>query len=235
MLFQSLETKVLKAQSDSELLEKLIAAHLGFIKNCMIDQQKASGAQIEDEMTVAMLAFSEAIAQYDVTKGKFLSFARLVINRRMVDEYRRLLRQKPPGSRSLDEPLSEEEDSQHPYEVAASVAVYDQEVKRSNLQMEIALYEESLQAFGLSFNELVEVSPKQASIKEDYQAVAKWLVSQPELLRRLHQDQKMPISEILAVFNMDRKKLERGRKYILAMVVLLGSDLELIKQYMERR
>lgn len=235
MIFQSLEAKVLKAQNDSQLLEKLIDGHQGFIKKCMIDQQKASGALLDDEMTVAMLAFSEAVSQYDVSKGKFISFAKLIINRRMIDEYRRLLRQNPAGGRSLDEPLSEEEDNQHPYEVAASIKQYEQEVKRSDLQMEIALYEEALQGFNLSFQELVAVSPKQEALKESYRQIALWIVSETEILKQLYKDKKMPITEILVHFDIDRKKLERGRKYILALVVLLDSDLELIKQYIERR
>jgi RNA polymerase sigma factor len=235
MIFNSLETKVLRAQNDPQLLEKLIAAHLGFIKNCMTDQQKASGAQFEDEMSVAMLAFSEAVLKYEVSKGKFLSFARLVINRRLIDEYRKLNRQSPRGGCSLDETMGGEVGGQHPFEVAASVVLYEEEVKRSQLQMEIAIYEEALCDFGLTFNELVAVSPKQEGLKSAYQAVAEWLTGQPELLNRVYKDQKMPISEILSEFDMDRKKLERGRKYILALVVLLNSELEFLKTYVERR
>ena len=237
MLFNNLETKVFKAQSDLQLLEKLIAAHQGFIKKCMIDQQKASGAQFEDEMTVAMLAFSEAVKQYDAGKGKFLSFARLVINRRLVDAYRKQLRQSPPGQLSFDEtndPDTQTQAQSSP-EAAASVKHYEEAVRLSDLQMEIALYEEGLSAFELSFNELADISPKQDGLRESYQQVAKWLVTQEALLQQLYKERKMPISEILAAFDMDRKKLERGRKYILAMVVLLDSDLELIKQYVERR
>ncbi len=235
MIFQSLEIKVLKAKNDPKLLEKLIASNEGFIKKCMMDQQKASGALIDDEVTVAMLAFVEAVKQYDTSKGKFISFARLVINRRMVDEYRRLLRQNPFGGNSLDETSPNEENNQHPYEIAASVEAYEKEVKQRNLQMEIVLFEEGLLVFELSFKELIEVSPKQEAIKDVYQRIAKWLVSEPELLKRLYTDKKMPIIEILNQFEIDRKKIERGRKYILAMVVLLSSDLDLIKNYLERR
>lgn len=236
MIFDNLETKVQRAQSDKQLLEKLIVAHQGFIKKCMIDQQKASGAQFEDEMTVAMLAFSEAVSQYELSKGKFLSFARLVINRRLIDAYRKQLRQSPPGQLSLDEtPDKNEAQSQFSPESAASVKHYEETLRRSDLQMEIALYEAALGDFGLSFQELVSISPKQEGLRDSYLQVAKWLTEQDGLLKQLYKEKKMPIAEILTVFDMDRKKLERGRKYILAMVVLLSSDLELIKQYIKRR
>lgn len=234
MLFQSLESKILKVQSDSGLMNSLIAAHEGFIRKCMIDQQKASGARLEDEMTVAMLAFAEAVKQYDLSKGKFLSFARLVITRRLVDEYRKQLKQAPMGMKSLDEPLSEEE-GQHPYETRASVLQYEQEVKRSDLQMEIALYDEGLHHFNLTFGALAQGSPKQERLRDSYQAIASWLVSEPGLLNALYKEKKLPVTEILKHFDTDKKKLERGRTYIIGLVVLMNSDLELIKNYMKGR
>ena len=235
MIFSSLESKILKAQSDSELTNKLIAAHEGFIRKCMMDQQKASGARVEDEMTVAMLAFAEAISKYDVDKGKFLSFAKLIITRRMVDEYRKQLRQMPLGTRSMDEPYSEEEDANKPYETQASMTLFENQVKRSELQMEIVLYNEGLQAFGLNFAELAATSPKQERLRAEYKAVAKWLIGQPALLAGLYKERKLPVTEILKHCETDRKRLERGRPYIIALVVLMNSDLDLIKSYLERR
>lgn len=235
MLFNSLEAKVFKAQNDPQLLEKLIAAHQGFIKKCMIDQQKASGAPFEDETTVAMLAFAEAVKHYDSSKGKFLSFANLVIKRRLIDAYRQSLKQSPPLQYSLDDSEHSEAQAQTSAEALASVRHFEEQVRQSDLQMEIVLYETALSEFGLSFAELAEISPKQEGLRNTYLQVAKWLVAQERLMAALYKERKMPISEILSVFNIDRKKLERGRKYILAMVILLDSDLELIKQYLERR
>lgn len=235
MIFSSLESKVLKAQNDSELTNKLIAAHEGFIRKCMIDQQKASGARLDDEMTVAMLAFHEALGKYDGSKGKFLSFAKLVITRRLVDEYRRQLRQMPEGTRSMDEPYSEEEDSNRPYEARVSLENYEKEVKRADLQMEIAQYNERLTQFNLNFAELAQISPKQERLREEYKAIAQWLSSQSNLMAGLYKDQRLPVTEILKNCQTDKKRLERGRGYIIALTVLLDSDLELIKSYLERR
>lgn len=234
MLFQTLESKVIKAQSDPQLLEKLIAAHQGFIQKCMIDQQKASGAHLEDESTVAMLAFSEAVKAYEPSRGKFLSFARLIINRRMIDEYRKSLKQAPPGSRSLDETLLEKEEV-HPYETLASLRQYEEEVLKRDLQMEIALYEELLNRYGLGFLDLTSEAPKQEGLRKTYKDLALWLMDEEDLIKQIQATQKMPMTQILSRYNIDKKRLERGRKYILAMVVLLSSDLERIKSYVERR
>ncbi len=235
MIFSSLESKVLKAQNDLELTSKLIAAHEGFIRKCMIDQQKASGARLNDETTVAMLAFNEAVVQYDESRGKFLSFAKMVITRRLVDEYRRQLRQIPEGTKSMDESYSEEEESNRPYETQVSMTVFENEVKRADLQMEIALYNERLGHFSLDFTGLAEISPKQERLREEYRDVAKWLTDKPDLLCKLYKDKKLPVTEILSHCKTDRKRLERGRGYIIALVVLMDSDLEMIKSYLERR
>lgn len=235
MLFASLETKVIKAQSDADLLEKLIAAHQGFIRKCMIEQQKASGAQVDDEMTVAMLAFVEAVTQYDVTRGKFLSFARLIINRRMIDEYRKQIRQKPLGTISIDQPLGEDDEERPVYEAKASVEAYESEIKKRDLQSEIMDFEILLNAYGLSFNELVEVSPKQEGLRANYQSLAQWLSERDELMAQIKTTKKLPAKAILEAYPIDQKRLDRGRKYILALALLLNSDLDLIKAYMERR
>lgn len=235
MVFTSLENKVLKAQNDSELTNKLIAAHEGFIRKCMIDQQKASGARFDDELTVAMLAFHEALRMYDGSRGKFLSFAKMVITRRMVDEYRRQLRQMPVGIRSMDEPYSDEEDSNRPYEAKVSVENYEREVKRADLQMEIALYNELLAQFNLSFTALVDISPKQERLRDEYKRIAKWLSGQSALMAGLYKDKRLPVTEILKHCQTDKKRLERGRGYVIALAVLMDSELELIKSYLERR
>ncbi len=44
---------------------------------------------IDEELSIALMAFNEAIDGYDTSKGSFLSFAKLVINRRLIDYLRK--------------------------------------------------------------------------------------------------------------------------------------------------
>jgi len=43
----------------------------------------------DDELSIALMAFVEAIRSYDVSKGNFLSFSQNVIKRRIIDYYRK--------------------------------------------------------------------------------------------------------------------------------------------------
>ncbi|MCR4611256.1 MAG: RNA polymerase sigma-I factor, partial [Lachnospiraceae bacterium] len=51
---------------------------------------KACGSYVtksDDYYSIALIAFNEAIDSYDEGKGKFTSFASLVIKRRILDEF----------------------------------------------------------------------------------------------------------------------------------------------------
>ena len=49
-------------------------------------------SQSDDEWSLALAAFVEAVRTYDLSKGRFLSFSELVIKRRLTDYYRSQLK-----------------------------------------------------------------------------------------------------------------------------------------------
>lgn len=74
-----------KAQQDEEYLNQFILENRRFIRSIA---SKATGRFItesDDEWSVALIAFHEAVRSYDDSKGSFCSFAALVIKRRLVD------------------------------------------------------------------------------------------------------------------------------------------------------
>ncbi len=87
---RSLEERVEKAKKNKEELNKLIEIYKPFIASTM---QKKTGRFLQygydDELTIGMMAFKEAIDSYDKNKGKFLNFAKMVINLRCIDYYRK--------------------------------------------------------------------------------------------------------------------------------------------------
>ncbi|GAI10336.1 unnamed protein product [marine sediment metagenome] len=101
---QSLEDRVIKAKKDSGEINKLISEFKPFIASVA---QKKVGRYLEygvdDELSIGLIAFKEAVDSYDENKSKFLSFAKLVINMRLIDYYRK---QKRETTLSLDDEQS---------------------------------------------------------------------------------------------------------------------------------
>lgn len=96
MLFTiSLEERVEKAKKNHEELNKLIEDYKPFIASIL---HKKTGKFLEygydDELTIGMMAFKEAIEAYDKSKGKFLTFAKRVIILRNIDHYKKMRKQK---------------------------------------------------------------------------------------------------------------------------------------------
>ena len=101
--------QVYAAKEDSGAADQFIQQYLPFIRS---ETAKFVGAapdhRYEDELSIAMLAFYEAILGYARTRGAFLPYAARAIKNRLIDHYRT---EKRHGNViSLHTPLGGEED-----------------------------------------------------------------------------------------------------------------------------
>src|SRR3972149_8425887 len=104
----SLEERVIKSKNSNNELNTLISDFKPFIASVV---QKKIGKYLEygvdDELSVGLSAFMEAVNSFDAKKGTFLSFSRLVINARVIDFLRKKSKFK---TISIDEDASQTED-----------------------------------------------------------------------------------------------------------------------------
>ena len=86
--------KIQNAQGSNDALEKLIAEYQSFILACASRAVNHFVTKSDDEWSIALIAFNEAVQNYDSTKGDFRGFSNLIIRRRLNDhlkkEYRRM-------------------------------------------------------------------------------------------------------------------------------------------------
>lgn len=231
MLFkESLEERVEKAKRDQEELNNLIEVYKPFIASTLY---KKFGRFLEygydDELSVGMMAFHEAIEAYDKSKGKFLTFAKHVINLRSIDHYRKNEKLKDRTCLPIiDKGENETEDN-----VMDSKAMKEYEYEKENelRRLEILEYKKELKKWGIEFKELVQASPKQEKLKKHYKDIAQFITTKPEILNRLISTKRLPIKEIERNIIIHRKKLERGRVYIIALIIVLNGDYELLREY----
>lgn len=174
----------------------------------------------DDELSVSLIAFNEAIDTYDENKGmSFLGYARMLIHRRLVDHFRRESRFRHA---SLDAPDEETEFSR--YEAAQAWTEYQAEEEAREHGEMVARYNDTLRGYGISLDDLLIVSPKHKDTKHTLMRVAQELVAQPTLMGRLREHKQLPIKELMVLTGISRKVLETGRKYIIALALVLSDE-----------
>lgn len=229
---KSLEERVEKAKKNQEELNKLIEEYKPFIASTL---QKKAGKYLQygydDELTIGMMAFKEAIEAYDKSKGKFLNFAKQVITLRWIDYYRK--NQKLKDTVYLHGDYDIEDVDRNNVILNKSIEEYQHRNVNEMRKLEILEYKKELKEWGIEFSELVEASPKQQKLKKTYKDIAQFIVQDQAMLNKLISLKRLPLKEIEESILIHRKKLERGRIYIIALVIATVGDYELIREYVE--
>ena len=229
---ESLKDRVIRIKNDSNKIDSFISEFKPFIASVA---QKRAGRFLrygaDDELSIGMIAFKEAIDSYDEKKGSFLSFAKLVINMRLIDYFRKNNKAK---DMSIDEQAGEAAEG---LVNKKSMDTYRIDEENEERILEINEYRKELEKWGINFSELVRVSPKKSSLRNHYIKVAQTIVGNKKLLDILLNTKRLPIKEIEKIILINRKKLERGRIYIIAMVIAIlqnFSYLDVCRSYEEK-
>src|SRR5690625_5176059 len=111
----------------------------------------------DDEFSIGLWAFNEAILSYAPDRGcSFLSFAKLVVKRKVIDYIRYIKRKQAVFS--LDETYDAEK-MENPREITAVKRRYAQEQDWIKLREELLDYKERLAVYKLSLAELSNIAP----------------------------------------------------------------------------
>lgn len=227
---KSLEDRVEKAKKDSKELNNIIDEYKPFIASTVNDKL---GRYVEygrdDELSIGMLAFKEAIESYDRNKGKFLNFAKHVINLRLIDYYRKNSKYKKIILlNSHDE--TENESIRNLEKNEAITKHINNEINEIR-KYEIIDFKNELLKWNIEFSDLVKVSPKHKNLRNTYKEIAKVIAKNKEILESLLATKRLPINKLTEIYGVHRKKIERGRIYIIALVIAQIGDYEYIKEY----
>lgn len=209
---------------DEKEREKMISDYLPFIiKTVSNKTNRYIEMENSPEYMIGIEAFNEAIDKYDSAKGKFIDFATLVIKSRTTDFMRK---EKKRGNVITFTELGESQCNE-----LAGESNIDPLIESISLKSEIEKFKNTLQEFNISLSELVEKSPKHTKVKVRTLDIATYIFENIVLNNELMNKKRLPISYITKKLKVSSKELSRYRKYIIATVIILNSDLELIKQY----
>ncbi|MBU8877562.1 RNA polymerase sigma factor SigI [Bacillus sp. FJAT-29790] len=226
------ETVHLIQQGDAPLQNDLIHSYKPFIAKTVSSVCKRYIHESDDEFSIGLIAFNEAIQKYSPEKGSSLiSFSEVLIKRRVIDYIR--TQSKHQGlSFEIGSDLSEEE-SRSSIEDDLSLEDYRKKTDEELRREEITKFTEVLQQFDLSFIDLVEQSPKHADARKNAMTVAQILTENSELKKTLLEKKRLPIKQLEKYVSISRKTIERNRKYIIAISLILIGDYVYLKDYIK--
>ncbi|NMB38028.1 MAG: RNA polymerase sigma-I factor [Firmicutes bacterium] len=189
----------------------------------------------DDEASIAMSAFDEAITAYNPKAGSsFLSFAEIVIKRRMVDYFRRKMRRQDEIPLSALETDNAEDSIIRKIESKEAFGVIQLQKESEERREEIFRLNQLLNEYGVLFSDLVKISPKHQDARDRALEVAKILASEPELLKFLTHRKALPLKELEKLVSVSRKTLERQRKYIITLTLILIGEFNYLREYLKR-
>lgn len=227
---RNIDENVLQAQQDKQYLEEFIKEYEVFILHTA---HKGAGQYItkrDDQWSVALSAFHEAVRSYNFDKGAFLSFAETVIKRRLYDYSRKESRHDCEvliDSYTLEND-QDVGDASIKFEVMKKTADYQE----SDAKLEIQMISETLKEYGITFLELSDTSPKAGKTKIVCGSAVRYLVQNPLLLNEMRRTKTLPLKIIENKMNLPRKVLERHRKYIIAGAEIISGDYPILSEYL---
>jgi len=225
-------------QGDEYIRESLIEKYLPFILKVTSQACKRFVRMGEDdEVSVALLAFNEALDKYDCSQStSFFSFAQSVIKRRIIDYFRKNSRNKDIPWSSLGSETGEDNEIIEQIDRLAwenSQGRYYENNLRELRREEILEYQKALQSFGISFSDLVKASPKHQDARVSAYQVARIVANNARIRDQLLRTGNLPLKDLEKEVAVSRKTLERQRKYIIALVVILTGEYYFLHDYLE--
>jgi RNA polymerase sigma-I factor len=212
-----------RLKEEAELREEFLAESQTFIRHVA---SQACFRSLEwgrdEELSEALIAFNEAINLFAVDKGvPFLAYARVLMKRRLIDYHRK--------QKHLQQAISfDQEEIGRSVDVHLSCEEFREREQNAERAAEIQQFSRALAVFQLTFQDLVEVSPKHRDSRETLLRVARELALDPELWPKVEQKGKVPMQALALKTQVHPKVLERGRKYILAVALLIANQYDYV-------
>lgn len=228
------------AKKDPDKLNLFIKNNNKFIKHCAYRAIGRLIAESDEEYSVAIRAFYEAVNSYNESGGAFSSFAYLVIKRRLFDYLKTEYKMKPEISvepRILEGDIDEDNISGVAIEVqekmsSISHAQEPHSQGNSSIKDEIDALQKLLSPYGFSFMDLADCSPHADKTRSACAMAVKTLLNSPELYASMQKQKSLPMKELVSQSGVSRKILDRHRRYIIAAVLILNGEYPLLAEYM---
>jgi len=197
---------------------KFIEENKGFIYN---NASKVCNRKLDwindEELSIALIAFNTACDTYNNSKGNFLGFAKVLIKNSLIDFFR-----KAKNTPHLV--FHEKEDLDNYVDNKGALIQFEKEQETLRKIEEITMFSKELSKYKLSLNDLVEASPSHIDTRSMLLNIAFECSCKDHIINYINNKKRLPLKEIILLTNTNRKVLEKWRKYILALILILSSS-----------
>lgn len=221
---RQIDELAVKAAENEDILEQFILQEKAYIVSCAGKTLSRHIYKGSEEELIAIEAFAEAVASYSFEKGSFLSFAKMVITRRLIDKIRK---EKSEEYMIPMDPMELAES----WENRGSINLYEAEESEERIVIEIEDFSKILEPYGFTFSDLVACSPKADKTKEACRKIIFYCMDHPLVIREIRRTKMLPINLLEKNTRVPRKIIDRHRKYIIAVLEILEGDYPCLGQY----
>lgn len=228
----NIDEKAILAAEDDNIFSEFVYEQKRFITNCSYHTTHKYITESDDEWSIALIAFSQAVKTYDQKKGSFLPYAEMIIKRNLIDYYRHT--KKFNSELSVSNSIFESNPEDDDIDIGIKIEVSNQISKQPNdeLRDEIESANAVFEQFGFSFYALTSCSPKSSKTKETCKQAVLYILNNPIIKHEIYDSKQLPLKIIQKNTNLPRKLLEHHRRYILAAVEILSGEYPMLAEYM---
>lgn len=222
--------QVYQAKENMGAADEFISQYLPFIKSetTKFLSRPVNEAQ-DDELSIAMIAFHEAIRGYSKNRGAFLNYASLVIKNRLIDYWRS--NKKHKNTVSLQESVSTDDRTIEETLTDGSNPQSEQ-VDRQATQEEIDELSSQMAEYDVTLTDVAKNCPKQLRTLQACKKVLQFAKSNPEQIDYLLRTKKIPVKALSEGANVPKKTIERHRKYLVALLLIYSNGYEIIRGHL---
>lgn len=225
------DAEALRAQESLPAKDRFIEASMPFIRGSLRRIARRTIGPSDEEWSVGLVSFAEAVDAYRPERGHFPAFAYTVMARRMADFYRAAARKR----REIDVPPhvftgdADEETAGVSYAIQAAAQPAQEQ---SRLREELEAVGEKLCAYGFSFLDLTACSPQTEKTRRACAQAVLCLLRSESLYLEMRRKRALPARRIQAETGLPTKLLDRHRRYIIAVAVLMQGDYPCLQEYL---
>lgn len=208
-------------EGEEQALEQMLASLMDFSLRVA---SRTCGVYIysdDEEASIAKIALWEAVQKYEPDKGGILLYIGKVVRHRLIDYKRKQSTRRRFFSVEFSPGIMESALTQQVEEIIDEIA----------RQQEIYRLSQDLQRFHISLSELPRISPRQEKTRKQALESAQHIARESELNDYFVSKKRLPINMLEKRFGMNRKLLDRYRKYIITAALILIGNYEYLKEY----
>ena len=192
-------------------INEIVEENIGFIINTI---SKVTGKYVsienDDEFSIGLMAFVEALDKYNQEKGPFLSFAKIVIESRIKNYLVKEKKKVDVVSIDLYKEIG----------IDINNILYNPIEDKTELINEIQQFKEELNLFKLTMEDLIKEAPKHSDTRENAIKVSKKASKDLEVTDFMYEKKRLPIKKISLKYMVTEKVIKRSKKFIISLIII---------------